>query len=192
MVSDDQAGLRCVSQTKTGTAGAHRPISPSRAPNPRRNVQGAGCRIKFVTTPKAACQSGISAGPSARPPHRCPELPAAVSIISITEPPSRKGTALSPEPQYDQSSDTYRHIYKSHPNATAVTNSEGTTVFFDPDTHEVLGFQIVNFSEYYKNHQTPDGEFEIVLPARVPVNLEEEMDFDVESLTSGVRIAEIY
>jgi len=26
----------------------------------------------------------------------------------------------------------------------------------------------------------------------VPVNLEEEMDFDVESLTSGVRIAEIY
>jgi hypothetical protein len=56
----------------------------------------------------------------------------------------------------------------------------------------VLGFQIVNFSEYYKNHQTPEGEFEIVLPARVPVNLEEEMDFDVESLTSGVRIAEIY
>jgi len=104
----------------------------------------------------------------------------------------RGGCALSPEPQYDQSSDTYRHIYKSHPNATAVTNSEGTTVFFDPDTHEVLGFQIVKFSEYYKTHQTPEGEFEIVLPARVPVNLEEEMDFDVESLTSGVRIAEIY
>jgi hypothetical protein len=56
----------------------------------------------------------------------------------------------------------------------------------------VLGFQISAFSEYYKNHQTPDGEFEIVLPARVPVNLEEEMDFDAESMTSGVRIAEIY
>jgi hypothetical protein len=65
-------------------------------------------------------------------------------------------------------------------------------VFFDPDTHEVLGFQIVKFAEYYKNHQTPEGEFEIVLPARVPVNLEEEMDFDVESLTTGVRIAEFY
>jgi len=184
--------LRCVSQTKTCTAGAHRPNSPSRAPNPRRNVQGAGCRIKFVPKPESACYSGIPPDRRPRPPYRCPDLPAAVSIITTKDPPSRKGTALSPEPQYDQSSDTYRHIYKSHPNATAVTNSEGTTVFFDPDTHEVLGFQIANFSEYYRNHQTPDGEFEIVLPARVPVNLEEEMDFDVESLTSGVRIAEIY
>jgi hypothetical protein len=56
----------------------------------------------------------------------------------------------------------------------------------------VLGFQVANFAEYYKNHQTPDGEFEIVLPARVPVNIEEEMDFDADTLTTGVRIAEFY
>jgi hypothetical protein len=31
-----------------------------------------------------------------------------------------------------------------------------------------------------------------VLPARVPVNIEEEMDFDAETLTTGVRIAEFY
>jgi hypothetical protein len=115
-----------------------------------------------------------------------------LALFRSTEPSPRKGTTLSPEPQYDADSDTYRHIYKGHPNATAVTNAEGITVFFDPDTHDVLGFQIVNFAEYYKTHQTPEGEFEIVLPARVPVNLEEEMDFDVDSLTSGVRIAEIY
>jgi hypothetical protein len=56
----------------------------------------------------------------------------------------------------------------------------------------VLGFQVANFAEYYKKHQTPEGEFEIVLPARVPVNIEEEMDFDAETLTTGVRIAEFY
>ena len=32
----------------------------------------------------------------------------------------------------------------------------------------------------------------MVLPARVPANLEEEMDFDEETITSNVRIAEIY
>lgn len=73
-----------------------------------------------------------------------------------------------------------------------MTNTEGLTVFFDPDTNQVLGFQVANFAEYYKNHQTPDGEFEIVLPARVPANLEEEMDFDAESITTGVRIADFY
>jgi len=30
------------------------------------------------------------------------------------------------------------------------------------------------------------------LPVRVPVNLEEEMDFDAEAIRSGVRIAEFY
>ena len=65
-------------------------------------------------------------------------------------------------------------------------------MFFDPDTHELLGFQIANFSDYYEAHKTPDGEFELTLPTRVPANLEEEMDFDAESLRSGVRIAEFY
>ncbi len=105
---------------------------------------------------------------------------------------ARKGTTLSPEPQYDQATDIYRHIYKGHPSASAVTNTDGITVFFDPDTNQVLGFQVANFAEYYKTHQTPDGEFEIVLPARVPANLEEEMDFDAESITTGVRIADFY
>jgi hypothetical protein len=73
-----------------------------------------------------------------------------------------------------------------------VTNAEGVTVFFDPDTNEVLGFSIAEFSKYYENHRTPEGEFEVSLPARVPANIEEEMDFDAESLRSGVRIAEFY
>jgi hypothetical protein len=99
---------------------------------------------------------------------------------------------LSTDPQYDSATDTYRQIYRGHPSASAVTNSDGVTVFFDPDTHQVLGFQISAFSQYYETHRTEDGEFEIVLPARVPANLEEEMDFDAESLKSGVRIAEFY
>ncbi len=96
------------------------------------------------------------------------------------------------DPHYDQATDTYRQIYRGHDNASAVTDPQGVTVFFDPDTHQVLGFQIAKFSEYYEKNKTPEGEFELVLPARVPVNLEEEMDFDAESLRSGVRIAEFY
>lgn len=56
----------------------------------------------------------------------------------------------------------------------------------------MLGFQIANFTDYYKAHSTPEGEFEVTLPTRVPANLEEEMDFDAESMRSGVRIAEFY
>lgn len=115
-----------------------------------------------------------------------------LALFACTDHWPRKGTTLSPEPHYDADSDTYRHIYRSHPSASAVTNADGITVFFDPDTNQVLGFQVTGFAEYYKNHQTPDGEFEIILPARVPVNLEEEMDFDAESIRTGVRIAEIY
>jgi hypothetical protein len=73
-----------------------------------------------------------------------------------------------------------------------VTNAEGLTVYFDPDTNEVLGFTISAFSEYYKKHVTSDGEFEVNLPAKVPPSIEEEMDFDAETIRSGVRIAEFY
>ncbi len=73
-----------------------------------------------------------------------------------------------------------------------MTNTAGITVFFDPDTHEILGFQIASFTAYYEANKTPDGEFELTLPTRVPTNIEEEMDFDAESMSSGVRIAEFY
>jgi hypothetical protein len=96
------------------------------------------------------------------------------------------------DPNYDPETDVYRQIYRGHDNASAVTNSEGVTVFFDPDTHEVLGFSIARFSAYYQAHATPEGDFQVDLPTRVPANLEEEMDFDVEALRSGVRIAEFY
>lgn len=96
------------------------------------------------------------------------------------------------DPHYDQGSDTYRQIYRGHDNAQAITNSEGLTIYFDPDTDEVLGFAITNFSAYYAAHQSETGEFEVSIPTRVPANLEEEMDFDEESIRSGVRIAEIY
>jgi L-ascorbate metabolism protein UlaG (beta-lactamase superfamily) len=96
------------------------------------------------------------------------------------------------DPNYNPETDTYRQIYRGHENASAVTGGDGVTVYFDPDTHEVLGFAIANFSAYYEAHVTPEGEFTVDLPARVPVNLEEEMDFDAEAITSGVRIAEFY
>jgi hypothetical protein len=96
------------------------------------------------------------------------------------------------DPNYDPEADTYRQIYRGHDNASAVTNSEGLTVYFDPDTNEVLGFSIANFSDYYKAHATEEGDFEVSLPTKVPVNLEEEMDFDAEAIRSGVRIAEFY
>ena len=104
-----------------------------------------------------------------------------------------KEIALSaPDPNYEPATDIYRQIYQGHDNASAVTNSEGLTVYFDPDTNEVLGFTIAAFSEYYKTHVTSDGEFEVNLPAKVPPGLEEEMDFDAETMRSGVRIAEFY
>ena len=56
----------------------------------------------------------------------------------------------------------------------------------------MLGFSIANFTAYYESHKTEDGEFEITLPAKVPANLEEEMDFDAEAIRSGIRIAEFY
>ena len=93
---------------------------------------------------------------------------------------------------YDAASDTYRQIYRGHDNASAVTNAEGLTVFFDPDSHDVLGFSIANFSAYYASHKTEDGEFEVNLPAKVPAPQEEEMDYDAEAIRSGVRIAEFY
>lgn len=83
-------------------------------------------------------------------------------------------------------------IYRGHDNASAVTNSEGLTVYFDPDTNDVLGFSITTFSVYYETHVTEGGEFEVNLPTKVPANLEEEMDFDADAIRSGVRIAEFY
>ena len=106
--------------------------------------------------------------------------------------PARSSTLSASDPNYDAANDTYRQIYRGHDNASAVTNTEGLTVFFDPDTNEVLGFSIAAFSAYYESHKTPDGEFEVNLPAKVPANLEEEMDFDAEAIRSGVRIAEFY
>jgi len=96
------------------------------------------------------------------------------------------------EPVYDQASDTLKAIAKGHPSASAVTNSKGVTVFFDPDTNEVLGYLIQNFTKYYEENKLPDGSYDVDLPTRVPVNLEEEMDYDEEQLRSGVRIAEMY
>lgn len=106
---------------------------------------------------------------------------------------SRRSSALSAtDPNYDAASDTYRQIYRGHDNASAVTNAEGLTVFFDPDSHDVLGFSIANFSAYYASHKTEDGEFEVNLPAKVPAPQEEEMDYDAEAIRTGVRIAEFY
>jgi len=96
------------------------------------------------------------------------------------------------DPNYDPATDVYRQIYRGHDNASAVTNTEGLTVYFDPDTNEVLGFTITKFSDYYKAHATEDGDFEVSIPKWVPANLEEEMDFDADSIKSGVRIAEFY
>ena len=66
-----------------------------------------------------------------------------------------------------------------------MTNSKGVTVFFDPDTNEVLGYQIPNFTAYYEANKLPDGTYDIDLPTRVPANLEEEMDFDEEQARTG-------
>ena len=96
------------------------------------------------------------------------------------------------DPHYNADTDTSRVIHKGHDNASAVTNTKGVTVFFDPDTNEVLGFQIEKFADYYKTNVSDDGEFDVDLPVRVPGPLEEEMDFDNEQATSGVRIAEFY
>ncbi len=54
---------------------------------------------------------------------------------------------MSSDPHYNADNDTYRQIYKGHDNASAVTNSKGVTVYFDPDTNEVLGFAINEFSK---------------------------------------------
>ena len=65
------------------------------------------------------------------------------------------------EPVYDQASDTLKAIAKGHPSASAVTNSKGVTVFFDPDTNEVLGYLIQNFTKYYEDNKLPDGSYDV-------------------------------
>lgn len=128
-----------------------------------------------------------------RPPGPVGVPPVALgSIETILRRLSRRLTLSGSDPYYNAETDTYRQVFHGHDNASAVTNHEGLTVFFDPDTHEVLGFSIANFSEYYKRHVTEDGDFEVSLPARVPAPLEEEMDFDEEQIRTGVRIAEMY
>ncbi len=98
----------------------------------------------------------------------------------------------SVEPVYDADTDSLKAIAKGHPAAQAITNKKGVTVFFDPDTHEVLGYLIKDFSKYYEENKQADGSYDVDLPTRIPVNLEEEMDYDEEQLRSGVRIAEMY
>ena len=73
-----------------------------------------------------------------------------------------------------------------------MTNSKCVTFYFYTDSNEVLGYSIKNFSEYYRVNADEQGDFPVDLPARVPANLEEEMDFDAEAVKSGVRIAEFY
>lgn len=124
---------------------------------------------------------------------RAATLPAPRTLPAPYRPQRPKETALpAADPNYNTDTDTYRQIFRGHDNASAVTNSEGLTVYFDPDTNDVLGFSIVNFSAYYEAHVTEDGDFEVSIPAKVPVNLEEEMDFDADAIRSGVRIAEFY
>jgi hypothetical protein len=136
--------------------------------------------------------------PGARGRRRAPPTggPAAGGLVPsrrLGPRPFAKEPALSAtDPNYDAATDTYRQIYRGHDNASAVTNAEGLTVFFDPDNHDVLGFSIANFSAYYEAHKTEDGEFEVNLPAKVPAPQEEEMDYDAEAIRSGVRIAEFY
>jgi hypothetical protein len=131
-------------------------------------------------------------GPSAGRPATGPS-PWAIGSIKPLETREAKEIALSAsDPNYDPATDVYRQIYRGHDNASAVTNNEGLTVYFDPDTNEVLGFAITKFSDYYKAHATEDGDFEVSIPKWVPANLEEEMDLDADSIKSGVRIAEFY
>jgi hypothetical protein len=154
-------------------AGAPRPgrwgrTATGRAPGGGQRYQRAGATARAVTPPL-------------------------VTIGVPRQAPGQKEIALSThDPNYDPSTDTYRQIYRGHDNASAVTSHEGVTVYFDPDTSDVLGFSIANFSAYYAAHVTPEGEFEVNLPVKVPANLEEEMDYDLEAITSGVRIAEFY
>jgi hypothetical protein len=141
-----------------------------------------------------ALQSGVFACQGAAP--GAPETGAGRALVASAEPiprTARRRFALpASDPHYDAATDTYRQIYRAHDNASAVTNSDGITVYFDPDTHEVLGFAIARFRAYYEAHKTPEGDFDVNLPTRVPANLEEEMDFDAEAIRSGVRIAEFY
>ena len=105
---------------------------------------------------------------------------------------ARRPACLPPTPTTTAETDTYRQIYRGHDNASAVTNSEGLTVFFDPDTHDVLGFSIATSAPTTRPTSPRTASSRSRLPAKVPVNLEEEMDFDAEAIRSGVRIAEFY
>jgi hypothetical protein len=144
----------------------------------------------LIHPPRVGC---LGAAPGRRAPGGAATLPAPRAPAAPVDHIAPRRAALSAaDPNYNPETDTYRQIYRGHDNASAVTNSEGLTVFFDPDTNEVLGFSIANFRAYYEAHVTDDGEFEVSLPAKVPVNLEEEMDFDAEAIRSCVRIAEFY
>ena len=141
-------------------------------------------------TPYLRADSAPVGAPGWRGPPTC----ALGTIPPLPRRLTRRRSALSSaDPNYDAATDTYRQIYRGHDNASAVTNSEGLTVYFDPDTHDVLGFSIAAFSAYYESHKTA-GRRVRGQPAGqgAGASLEEEMDFDAEAIRSGVRIAEFY
>ena len=75
--------------------------------------------------------------------------------LPVPPAPPRRAPRVPRTPTTTPRTDTYRQIYRGHDNASAVTNNEGLTVFFDPDTQDVLGFQIANFTAYYESHPRP-------------------------------------
>ena len=78
-----------------------------------------------------------AAGPGGnRPRHGRPWY----HLAALTTCDAKEIALSSADPNYDSSTDTYRLIYRGHDNASAVTNAEGLTVYFDPDTNEVLGW----------------------------------------------------
>lgn len=163
-------------------------------PHGRQPIRAARHR-QGHRSPRLSCKQRPRARPGAAPTglrRAVGGAGGAGRVSGVAHPSHLEAPLPDADPHYNADTDTYRVIHRGHDNASAVTNSEGLTVFFDPDTNEVLGFQIAKFSAYYEAHKTPEGEFEVVLPAKVPANLEEEMDFDAEAIRSGVRIAEFY
>jgi hypothetical protein len=174
-------------QARPWSRPSRKPPHPSSAdPGPQAAARGHfSCKRRQSTPIRAP-----SAAPRAGAPGSTPGPPGSIARVPPRE--AEEGTLAGQDPHYDAQTDTYRRIYRGHDNASAVTNTKGVTVYFDPDTNDVLGFAIVNFSAYYREHVTPEGEFTVDLPTKIPANLEEEMDFDAEAARTGVRIAEFY
>ena len=132
-------GVASLIHPSSSSARRDRPGPPAAGRPPGQRPGQAAPDGPKLPAPRAERQA--VAAPLQTLPSGTPRCVGTRSPGTIAPPPSetRRRCAVSSDPNYDAATDTYRQIYRGHDNASAVTNNEGLTVYFDPDTQRRAG-----------------------------------------------------